>query len=132
MFITALIATTIASIASAVSTAGATVAAGVAAGATATGATAAGATAAGAATAIAAAKGIGSMALKNLAKEAAKGAASGVASGTMKELLGSDDSDDAGNTALSCIGTGIDLMNHGPVYTCAKKCSEHATRRVLK
>ena len=129
MFITALIATSIASIASVVSTAGATVA-GVAVGATATGATvagvAAGATAAGAATAM------GSMALKNLVKAAAKGAACGVASGTMKELLGSDDSDDAGNTALSCIGTGIDLMNHGPVYTCAKKCSEHATRKVLK
>ena len=132
MFITALIATSIASIASAVSTAGATVAAGVAAGATATGAAAAGATAAGAATAMAAAKGMGSMALKTLAKSAAKGAARGVASGTMKELLNTGDSEDVGDHALSCIGTGIDLMNHGPVYACAKKCSEHATRRVLK
>ena len=128
MFITAIIATSIASIASAVSAAGTTIAAGVAAGATAAGATAAGAATAGAATAIAAAKGMGT----KLATNAAKGAVSGVASGTMKELFGSDDSDDAGNNALSCIGTGIDLLNHGAVYTCAKKCTEHATRKVLK
>lgn len=133
MLITAFIATSIASIASAVSSAGAVATvASVAAGATASGAATAGAAAAGAATARAAAKGMGAMALKKLAKEAAKGAASGVASGTMKELVGSDDSDDAENNVSSYIGTGIDLINHGPVYACTKKCSEYATRRVLK
>ena len=128
MLITAFIATSIASIASAVSSAGtvATVAS------VAAGATASGAAAAGAATAMAAAKGMGAMALKNVAKEAAKGVASGVASGTMKELVGSDDSEDAENNVSSYIGTGVDLINHGTVYTCAKKCSEYATRKVLK
>ena len=128
MIFTAIFATAIASITSAVSAAGTTITAG----AVTAGATAAGAATTGATAALAAAKGMGTIAMKNLATTAAMGAASGVASGTRKELLGSDDSDDAGNKALESIGIGIDLIRRGPVYTCAKKSAEHVTRKVLK